>query len=214
MKFRNKVFSAIALLVLLCFATSAMALTIDRQFDGQWFESDLAAYRGWNVQYIEQGPEKGVLFILGFVYDDEGNPFWVNGATNISPGQFRVSIPLELVEGGTFGPDEGMPMITDPDWGTMEITFHDCNNAEFSWTSPNVADGSNDYVPILALTKGSTTDRCVYQEPFTSCPTFSTPAALERTCILSGTYNQDITLTNNTIFDNTFSIDNNLTFCI
>ena len=198
MKLRKNVIVAIALLVLSCIASPAMALTIDRQFEGQWFEFDLDARRGWNLQYIELGPENGLLFIVGFVYDSEGNPFWVNGAKGVTPGQFSVSVPLELVEGGSFGPDEGDPMTTDPAWGTMDITFHDCNNAEFSWTSPNVTDGSNEYQPILALIKGSTTDRCVYQEPFTACPAFSTPAALDRTCILSGTYTQDITLTNNT----------------
>ncbi len=198
MKFRKVSLVMMAALLMLGITSPLLALTIDGQFDGQWFETGAGARRGWNVQYLEQGPERGVVFLLGFVYDDAGNPFWVNGAGSVVPGQFKVTIPLELVEGGAFGPDVGNPVTTDPDWGTMEITFNDCNNAEFSWTSPNVGDGSLDLQPILQVVKGSTTDRCVYQKPFTACPAFSTPAALPRTCVLSGTYTEDISLTNDT----------------
>ncbi len=198
MKFSAFCLAALAALMSLGGASPALALTIDRQFEGQWFESDIDARRGWNLQYIATGPEQGLLFAVGFVYDDQGNPFWVNGAASVIPGQHEVSLPLELVEGGVFGPDAGSPATTDAAWGTMNITFNDCNNADFSWTSPNVADGGNDFQPILGLVKGSTNDRCVYQKPFEGCPAFASAAALERTCILSGTYTDDILLTNNT----------------
>jgi len=179
--------------------TQALALTVDKQFDGQWYESDINGRRGWSLQYLEQGPEKGVLYIVGYIYDDEGNPTWVNGAGNVVAGDFKVTVPLEFVEGGCIGPEQCDPQTTDPDWGTMEITFQDCNNATFSWESP-LGDGSNEYQSLLKVVKakGSTTDRCVFQQPFTACPAFSTAAAFPRTCILSGTYTQDITLTNNT----------------
>jgi len=191
---------ALATLLLAGIVTPMMALTIDRQFEGDWYEVGANARRGWVTQYIPTGPEQGTLFLVGFVYDGDGNPFWVNGAKAVVPGQFEVSIPLELVEGGAFGPAIGSPATTDPAWGTMDITFHDCNHADFSWTSPNVTDGSLELQPVLRVAnpEGSTTDRCVYQEPFVECPAFSTPTAFPRTCLLSGTYLQDITLTNNT----------------
>jgi len=198
MKFRKSSLMVMVTLLMLGITSPLLALTIDSQFDGQWNEFGAGARRGWNVQYLEQGPEQGVVFLVGFVYDDAGNPFWVNGAGSVVPGQFKVTVPLELVEGGAFGPEVGNPVTTNPDWGTMEITFNDCNNAEFSWTSPNVGDGTLDLQPVLKIVnaKGSTNDRCVYQKPFTACPAFSTPAALPRTCVLSGTYTQDIHLTN------------------
>jgi len=200
MKFRK--FSCVMMVTLLMLGITSplLALTIDRQFDGQWNETGAGARRGWNLQYLEQGPEQGVVFLVGFVYDDAGNPFWVNGAGSVVPGQFQVTIPLELVEGGAFGPEIGSPATTDPNWGTMEITFQDCNNAEFAWTSPNVGSGSLDLSPILYVvnTEGSTSNRCVYQKPFTACPAFATAAATPRTCVLSGTYTEDITLTNDT----------------
>jgi hypothetical protein len=176
MKFRK--FCLVGTLALLMLGASGalLALTIDRQFDGQWYESDLNARRGWNLQYIETGPEQGLLFVVGFIYDDGGNPYWVNGASEVIPGQFEVSIPLELVEGGIIGPGEGNPATTDANWGTLDITFQDCNNAEISFDTP-LGDGSNEFKPILNLVKGSTNDRCVYQQPFTSCPAFSAAAA-------------------------------------
>lgn len=186
-------------MLLLGAASPLMALTIDKQFDGQWYESGLDARRGWSLQYLEQSPEKGVLYIVGYIYDDEGNPFWVNGAGNVLAGEFSVTVPLELVEGGCIGPDECDPQTTDADWGTMEVTFHDCNNATFTWETP-LGDGTSEYQPLLKVVNadGASTNRCVYQKPFTACPAFSTAAAFPRTCVLSGTYNEDITLTNDT----------------
>lgn len=198
MKFKKySLVTAAALSALVNFAP-AMALTVDRQFDGEWYESHLNARRGWNLQYIETGAEEGVLFVVGFVYDDDGNPFWVNGVGDVVPGQHEISVQLELVEGGSFGPEEGEAETTDDDWGTLDITFEDCNHANFSWTSPNVGNGSSDFQPILELVNGANNDRCVYQRPFTGCPAFADAAQFDRTCILSGTYDEDITLTNDT----------------
>ena len=198
MKFgKHSLVTAAALSALVNFVP-AMALTVDRQFDGEWYESHLDARRGWNLQYIETGAEKGILFVVGFVYDEDGNPFWVNGVGDVVPGQHEISVQLELVEGGSFGPEEGEAQTTDDAWGTLDITFEDCNHAEFSWTSPNVGNGSSDFQPILELVNGSNNDRCVYQRAFTGCPAFAEEAQFDRTCILSGTYDEDITLTNDT----------------
>ncbi len=199
MNYRNSIIAVIAILLSLVTA-SVSAFTIDRQLDGYWIEKDLNTRRGWGLQYIPVGPEQGVIFMAGFVYDDMGEAFWVSGSAEVLPGQFEVSIPLITVKGGVFGPAAGNPVNDNSNWGTMNIEFMDCNNAEFSWTGTPFGSGANPFEPILTVTKGSTNDKCVYQQPFTACPAFSTAAASPRTCILSGTYLQDIKLTNNTIW--------------
>lgn len=199
MKYRNSLLAVVAVLLSMV-SVSAGAFTIDRQLDGYWVEKDLDSRRGWGLQYIATGPEQGVIFMAGFVYDDVGEAFWVSGSANVAPGQFEVSIPLITVKDGVWGPEAGNPVNDNENWGTMNIEFMDCNNAEFTWTNTPFGNGDNPFEPILNVVKGSQNDKCVYQKPFDSCPAFSTPAATPRTCILSGTYNQDITLTNNTIW--------------
>ncbi|MDZ4728758.1 MAG: hypothetical protein SH820_02305 [Xanthomonadales bacterium] len=188
--------------VLLSFiSASVSAFTIDRQLDGYWVEKDLDTRRGWGLQYIPVGPEQGAIFMAGFVYDTAtGAPTWVSGSAIVVPGQFEVSIVLNSVKDGVFGPEAGSPVNDNNNWGTMNIEFMDCNNAEFSWTNTPYGSGDNPFEPILQVTKGSENDKCVYQQPFTACPAFSTAAATPRTCVLTGTYTDDITLTNNTIW--------------
>jgi hypothetical protein len=199
MNYRNSLLAVVALLLGFVSA-SVSAFTIDRQLDGYWIEKDLDTRRGWGLQYIPIGPEQGVIFMAGFVYNDEGEAFWVSGTGNVAPGQFEVSVPLITVKDGVFGPEAGNPVTDDENWGTMNIEFHDCNNATFTWEDTPFGDGDNPFEPILNVTKGSQNDKCVYQQPFTACPAFSTAAATPRTCVLSGTYNDDITLTNNTLW--------------
>ncbi len=199
MNYRNSIIAVIAILLSMVTA-SVSAFTIDRQLDGYWVEKDLNTRRGWGLQYIPVGPEQGVIFMAGFVYDDMGEAFWVSGTAEVVPGQFEVSVPLNTVRGGVFGPGAGNPVNDNENWGTMNIEFMDCNNAEFTWTNTPFGSGDNPFEPILNVTKGNTNDKCVYQQPFTACPAFSTPAASPRTCVLTGTYTQDITLTNNTLW--------------
>ena len=187
-------------LILSAISFSVSAFTIDRSFEGYWVEKGIDSRRGWGLQYLPVGPEQGVIFMAGFVYNSQNEAFWVSGSASVAPGQFEVSIPLITVKGGVFGPEAGNPETDDPNWGTMNIEFLDCNNAEFSWTTTAEGNGDNPFEPILRVTKGSQNDRCVYQKPFAGCPAFSTAAAFPRTCILSGTYTDDIMLTNDTIW--------------
>jgi hypothetical protein len=200
MNYRKSLLAVIAVLMSIISA-SVSAMNIDRQMDGYWVEQGLDTRRGWGLQYIPTGPEQGVIFLAGFVYDTAtGEPTWVSGTAGVAPGQFEVSIQLITTKDGVFGPGAGNPVNDDTNWGTLNIEFMDCNNAEMSWTTTAEGNGSNLIEPILRVAKTSTNDKCVYQEPFTACPAFSTPAATPRTCVLSGTYTDDITLTNNTIW--------------
>lgn len=199
MNYRKSIIAVVAILLSLVTA-SVSAFTIDRQFAGYWVEKDLDTRRGWGLEYIPTGPEAGVIFMAGFVYNDMGEAFWVSGVEPVVPGEFEVSIKLNTVKGGVFGPEAGNPVNDNENWGTMNIEFMDCNNAKFTWTDTPFGSGDNPFEPISNVTRGNTVDKCVYQKPFTACPAFSTPAASERTCVLSGTYLQDITLTNDTLW--------------
>ena len=98
--------------------TVAHAFTIDEGIEGQWYESGIDGRRGWGFTYIPTEPEQGELFVTGYVYDATGNPYWVAGNSTVFDGDFSVDINLLYLEGGTFGPEAGRPVVADVAFGT------------------------------------------------------------------------------------------------
>lgn len=67
--------------------------------------------------------------------------------------------------------------------------------------SPTTPDSGSGLPPVDLDFKRlvpATTDACVYTKAFSACPAGTTPGAQPRSCVLSGTINHDMTLTNNT----------------
>jgi hypothetical protein len=198
MSFR-KIGQAFALASLATLSTSAVALNIDESVEGFWWESEFAATpqnRGWGIQYLPTGPEAGVVFIAGYVYDDDGAPTWVAGVSGtVYDGEYEVDIPLASFQGGVFGPGTGTP-ASQP-WGNVNIVFNTCNSADFTFTGG--ADFTQTFDAFLTVVDadGAGYDRCVYQTEFDGCPAFAQDLG-NRACGIGGTINQDITLTNDT----------------
>ncbi|MEE4218331.1 MAG: hypothetical protein V2I48_12030 [Xanthomonadales bacterium] len=175
--------------------STANAFNIDEYVEGYWYEAALGSNRGWGFQYLPTGPEKGIFFVAGFVYDSAGNPTWLTGQAEVFDGQFEVDMPLQEVSGGEFGPGAGTPVASD--WGTLNVVFHSCNKADFTFSGG--ADFTQEYDPFLQIVGGANEDRCVYQKEFDSCPAGTTEIA-DRTCQLQGTYTDDLTLTNDAVY--------------
>lgn len=196
MRLRNLGLSAaIAVAAYAAPASPAMAFNMDEGIEGYWYESGLNSRRGWGFQYLPTGPERGVLFVAGFVYDGAGNPTWVTGDAEVLDGEWEVDIPLSEVTGGTFGPGAGDPSASS--WGDLNVVFHSCQRAEFTFSGG--ADFTQEFDPFLELVNGGNEDRCVYQQEFDGCPA-GTAEIAERTCMLEGTYTDDLTLTNDAIY--------------
>ena len=181
-------------------SSNVLAFNIDRGVEGYWWQPELDARRGWSFQYLKTGPEQGQLFLTGFVYDADGNANWVTGNAVVIPGQFEVDITLILLDGGSIGPETGTPVVIDDNWANLNIVFNSCSSADFSFRGDDLTDFEAEFDTFLSLVGGAGEDVCVYQKEFESCPAFSTPANFDRTCVLSGTYTEDITLTNDTLW--------------
>ena len=195
MSFKKIGLAAIAALALSAvFSTNVSAFNIDAGIEGYWWEADNSR-RGWAFQYLKTGPEAGVLFVTGFTFDADGNQLWLSGNTSIIDGQYDVDIELLVIEGGSFGPEEGTP--TETVWGSVNVVFNSCSSADFTFTSAD-ENYSKEYTHIRSVVGGTSEAVCVYQEEFAGCPAWSTPAVQDRTCVLQGTINQDVTLTNDT----------------
>jgi hypothetical protein len=185
---------AIAIASLAGLTANAVAFNIDESVEGFWWESALVANRGWAIQYLPTGPEAGVVFIAGYVYDDAGAATWVVGVSGtVYDGQYEVDIPLLAFEGGEFGPGAGSP--SSESWGSVNIVFNTCNSADFTFTGGAGFTQSFDAFLSVVDVDGAGYDRCVYQKEFDGCPAFAQNLG-DRNCGIGGTITQDITLTN------------------
>lgn len=181
-------------------STMVSAITLDEVFEGQWYQPGTS--RGWELDYIRTGPEAGLMFLTGFVYADDGSPLWVVGQDAVVPGDNTLNFELLTLEGGNFGP--GTNNASNSKFADMTMVFSDCNNAEVSITninSPVVAQAESSFSLEPFDTIGDTprdASVCVYQTPFSGCPSFASEGPVDRSCTLQGTLSGEVTLTNNT----------------
>ena len=201
MKALNKLLTGIAFLAAAAGTSTVSAFQVDETWNDFYFEN-AAQNRGLTFQIAKVQPEQHAVFVAYFTFDEtSGEPFWVVGVGFIEAGEFSVDIPLSAYSGGSFGATLGSP-VEDAGWGNMTITFNSCNSISVDWASDNVTDGSLEMVNQVALLgRGAALSKCVYQTEFTACPDGTTAApGLERTCILEGTYTQDLVLPNNAVY--------------
>jgi hypothetical protein len=190
--------AAVVVATLAGLTTNAIAFTIDGNVEGFWYESGITANRGWGFQYLPTGPEQGVLFVAGYVYDDVGEAVWLVGQAEVFDGDYEVDLPLLAFSGGAFGPGTGAPSSTAA--GNLNVVFNSCSSADFTFTGvPGVDDYSQEFQPFLDIVSGPGQDRCVYQKEFTGCPAFAQDLG-DRNCGIGGTLTEDVTLTNDTVW--------------
>ena len=199
-------FKKIGLVVALILATLAglntntYAFNIDESVEGFWYESNLNARRGWGFQYLKTGPEKGVFFVAGYIYDDEGIPIWVTGQSEVYDGQFETNITLQLIGGGVFAPEPGDPVVLDDNVGNLNIVFKSCNRADFTFSGGEGPNFMQEFSHFREVVGGSKEDNCVQQIEFNHCPSGTFLGSKPRSCMLRGTYTSDLKLGNNTLW--------------
>lgn len=71
-----------------------------------------------------------------YTYDDSGNQVWLIGAATTDGD--NVLIPVEMAEGGIYGPLYDPNTVNKGDWGWLEFTFSDCGSGHVTGT-PNEA---------------------------------------------------------------------------
>ena len=182
--------------------TAVNAIDINNNlFEGFWYDATTSNGRGWAFDYIKSGPEKGLMFVTGYVYDDQGQPFWVTGIEEVLAGESILTFDLLTVTGGNLTETSSR---TNSAFATMTVNVNSCSSMTLDVTgidSDLVAATSATYElsPFDAIT-GNPRDAsiCPYQTEFTACPDFSTESTQAKTCIVSGTLTGNKTLTNDT----------------
>ncbi len=116
---------------------------------GSWFDPDRAG-EGFVVQMI---PDERAI-VTWFTYPPEGETgaqAWLIGSGVIDGNQIVVTGMVRPV-GGVFGPEFDPETVVREDWGSLEITFADCDTATANWSGPPAfGAGSMDLVRLSAI---------------------------------------------------------------
>jgi len=104
---------------------------------GSWYLPAQSGH-GFNVEVLANN---GFL-AFWYVYDNSGNNLWLVGQGTYTGG--TATMDLYQGTGGMFPPNFDKTKIVRTKWGTMTMTFSDCNNATAQWTPivPGYTSGS------------------------------------------------------------------------
>jgi hypothetical protein len=182
-------------------STSAQAINITSLFNGSWFNSAQSG-RGVLVEVIPGAPGQVVFFAAGFTYDNAGNPFWYTIQPTLNEGQSTATnVEVRRFNGGSFGDNFTPPNpASGTVIGTATLAVNTCNSINLNITT-NAASNGLPNVNLQLQRLGPVPVGCPYSVAFTTCPTGTTAVAGQTaTCLLSGTYTQNLTLPNNATY--------------
>ncbi len=109
---------------------------------GQWFDPALNG-QGWYIQ--ETAP--GQLFTAWYAHDDQGRQTWLVGSGSYINGFAQFDL-MQLPTGTRFGPDFNADQVVRIDWGSLTMTFTDCNTAVAEYHSVLAGFGSGIVFPV------------------------------------------------------------------
>ncbi|WP_313914615.1 hypothetical protein [Tahibacter sp.] len=160
--------------------------------------------RGWVVDFIPRKDGGGILYLYGAAYDETGKQAWITSNFEVKEFEFKkTGVPMAMPTGGRFGDTWPTPVVPVAN-GTLDVELLSCGELKIT-VKPNAATGlptstqtltaSADYVGTLGV--AAVNEQCVQKRKFTTCPAGTTLVA-DRTCQITGTVAQNLTLTNET----------------
>ncbi len=182
-------------------STSAQALNVTELFDGSWFNPQQSG-RGVLIDVIPGAPGQVVFFAAGFTYDNAGNPFWYTIQPTLNEGQSTATnVEVRRFNGGSFGDNFTPPNpASGTVIGTATLAVNTCNSINLN-IATNAASNGLPNVNLQLQRLGPVPLGCPYTTAFTACPTGTTAVAGQTGfCTLSGTYTQNLTLTNSATY--------------
>jgi len=116
-------------------------------FTGNWFNADTSG-QGFQLQVLPDG--KAVAF--WFTYDANGNQVWLIGNNDIQGN--RLELDMARPVGARFGANFDSDDVQLQPFGTVTMTFDDCNSGTVNWQSSDAQFGSGS-MPIERLTSSA-----------------------------------------------------------
>lgn len=119
------------------------AYAVGKSYTGSWYNPAQNGH-GFNFEMLEDGS----MLVFWYVYRPDGTSTFLLGVAQETNGMYTAT--LQITEGMTFG-DFNPADNVQTDWGTITITFMDCNHGTVEWitSAPGYSNGST---PITRLT--------------------------------------------------------------
>ena len=100
---------------------------------GQWYNPS-RNNEGIYLEVIRTDSGQQVS-VAWFTYDTEGFQMWLIGNVAINGDETTVNIPVIVTTGGKFGPNFNPDDVQRGTWGTVTLTFENCNSGLLSYAS-------------------------------------------------------------------------------
>ncbi len=106
------------------------------QHAGGWYDPAKPG-KGFSIEVANGSDAAGNPVLVAYWYDYfEGKQVWMGGAASFAWGASSVEVPLQITQGGVFGPTFDPATVTsNPNWGKLTVKFTACDRASFSYTS-------------------------------------------------------------------------------
>ena len=116
---------------------------IKSHHSGLWFNPEQDGH-GLNVLVLDDNR----MIIFWYTYDNEGNQVWLLGSGGFEDGLATLSVIS--TSNALFPPNFSAEDVETTEWGSFEIEFEGCNQAEFRWM-PN--EGNNFSAGSLSMSR-------------------------------------------------------------
>jgi hypothetical protein len=118
--------------LLLCFSTSALANLVLSEGGptGQWWNPARDG-EGFFIEIIDTGSGNQIGVAM-YTFDADGDPLWIVGNAVIGPDDEIVGIDVFEFNGPSWGPGYDPDDLNRIPFGTITVSFPNCDNALFS----------------------------------------------------------------------------------
>ena len=116
---------------------NAVAFGVTPGITGFWYNAQQSGH-GFDVQV----PGNGNILAVWYVFDNDGNNLWLIGQGTYSGG--TATLDVTATTGGKFPPAFDASKIVRSKWGTLTLSFTDCNTGSAAWVPlvPGYVSGS------------------------------------------------------------------------
>jgi len=117
---------------------------IESHHSGLWFNPEQDGH-GLNIIVLENN----TMIIFWYTFDNEGNQIWLLGSGSFENDLATLSVVS--TENGLFPPNFNAADVETTQWGSFEIEFDGCNQAEFRWMPNAGTEFTSGSMPMTRL---------------------------------------------------------------
>jgi len=116
-------------------------------FTGNWYDPSQSGH-GFSIEILPGNQ----MLADWYVFAPNGGQSWIVAMGPISGNTAVLQASQAVGPGGQFPPNFNPTRVNAKAWGTITVTFTDCNNGQASW-QPTAAGYTSGSMPIARLTQ-------------------------------------------------------------